>query len=105
MSDLVEKWVNVEVGKKSEYKLMKIIHTAFDNNVSKCEGLQLVSLLEKIRTVLDGVSASQDDGNVKDKNTEELPQQKTQYNKLVTEQKVLENKISGMLILTTALKL
>ena len=60
MSDLVEKWVNVEeVGKKSEYKLMRIIHTAFENEVCKCEGLQLVSLLEKIRTVLDGVSASQ----------------------------------------------
>ena len=59
------KWVNVEkLREKSRLQVMRIIRTAFENDVDNCEYSQLVSLVKKIRIVLDGVLASQDDGNV-----------------------------------------
>ena len=44
-----------------------LIRTVFQDAVNKCESSQLASLLEKIRAVLDDVSASQDDKNDKRK--------------------------------------
>lgn len=44
-----------------------LIRTVFQDAINKCESSQLASLLEKIRAVLDDVSASQDDKNDKRK--------------------------------------
>ena len=73
------KWLNEdEVGEKSRLHLTKIIRTAFENDVDKCESSQLA--------VLDGVSASQDDKKI----------QRNYNNSSRTKGVDMKDKISGM---------
>ena len=93
------KWILVEeIGEKGRLDLIKIIRSAFEEEIQKCDTEQLGSLLEKMQSVLNGKSTTQSDENTKvqEKNTEELRQLQNQYENLLGEQKALKDKITAI---------